>query len=61
MGRIFIIVSALIFVLSSCSHSYYIVRHAEKATQEANMSSDVPLTEKGRQRAGRRYCQYALR
>ena len=51
MGRIFIIVSALIFVLSSCSHSYYIVRHAEKATQEANMSSDVPLTEKGRQRA----------
>ena len=38
-------------VICSCSHSYYIVRHAEKATAEANMSSDVPLTEKGKERA----------
>jgi len=48
----FIVVSAFIFlVFSSCSHTYYVVRHAEKATQEANMSSDVPLSEQGRQRA----------
>jgi phosphohistidine phosphatase SixA len=40
-----------ILVLSSCTRTYYIVRHAEKATQEANMSSDVPLTDKGKQRA----------
>jgi len=40
-----------ILVFASCSHSYYIVRHAEKATQEANMTSDVPLTDKGSQRA----------
>jgi hypothetical protein len=41
----------LIIVLTSCSHSYYVVRHAEKATQETNMTSDVPLTEAGKQRA----------
>jgi phosphohistidine phosphatase SixA len=41
----------IVFTLCSCSHSYYIVRHAEKATQEANMSSDVPLTPAGEQRA----------
>jgi phosphohistidine phosphatase SixA len=51
MVRIFIVSSFIGLVFSSCSHSYYIVRHAEKATQEANMSSDVPLTEKGKQRA----------
>jgi phosphohistidine phosphatase SixA len=51
MTRILIILSCIILVCSSCSQSYYIVRHAEKATQEANMSSDVPLTEKGKQRA----------
>jgi phosphohistidine phosphatase SixA len=28
-----------------------VVRHAEKATQEANMNSDVPLSDKGKQRA----------
>ena len=41
----------LLILLASCSHRYYIVRHAEKATQAANMSSDVPLSEKGKQRA----------
>jgi 2,3-bisphosphoglycerate-dependent phosphoglycerate mutase len=51
MPRILIILSCTILVFSSCSHSYYIVRHAEKATQEANMSSDVPLTEAGKKRA----------
>ena len=51
MTRLPIIVLSIIFVFSSCSNSYYIVRHAEKATQEANMTSDVPLTAKGKQRA----------
>jgi len=35
----------------SCSQNYYVVRHAEKAVQEANMSSDVQLSEAGKQRA----------
>lgn len=39
------------FMLLSCSNYYYIVRHAEKAAQGQNMSSDVPLTEGGEQRA----------
>ncbi|HMU45845.1 MAG TPA: phosphoglycerate mutase family protein [Chitinophagaceae bacterium] len=39
------------FTLLSCSNYYYIVRHAEKAAQGQNMSSDVPLTEAGEQRA----------
>ena len=41
----------LLLILASCSHSYYVVRHAEKATQAANMSSDVPLSDKGKERA----------
>ena len=42
----------LLLVFAACSgQTYYIVRHAEKATQAANMSSDVPLSEKGKQRA----------
>jgi phosphohistidine phosphatase SixA len=51
MSRLFIVCSLMILVFSSCSQSYYIVRHAEKAAQEPNTSSDVPLTEEGRQRA----------
>lgn len=51
MARSCIVLSFILFIFSSCSHSYYIVRHAEKATAEANMSSDVPLTEKGKDRA----------
>ncbi len=35
----------------SCSQTYYVVRHAEKAVQEPNMTSDVPLSETGKQRA----------
>ena len=50
MGRVLIAIG-FILVFSSCSHSYYIVRHAEKTAQEANVTSDVPLTEKGKQRA----------
>lgn len=41
-----------LFVLSSCSRSYFIVRHAEKAPA-TNMSSDVPLSEEGKKRAER--------
>ena len=51
MTRFFIVCSLIVLVFSSCSHPYYIVRHAEKAAQETNKSSDVPLTEEGRQRA----------
>jgi len=35
----------------SCSHTYYIVRHAEKADATAGMSSDVSLSESGKKRA----------
>lgn len=36
----------------SCNyHSYYIVRHAEKEAAGPNMSSDVPLTTQGKDRA----------
>jgi len=42
----------LLILLSSCSrNTYYIVRHAEKANAMANMSSDVPLSAEGEQRA----------
>ena len=51
MPRIFIVLGFILLVFSSCSHTYYIVRHAEKATQGSNMSSDVPLTDEGKERA----------
>jgi phosphohistidine phosphatase SixA len=35
----------------SCSQTYYVVRHAEKAAQASNMSSDVQLSDAGKQRA----------
>lgn len=42
----------LIVVFSSCSKTtYYIVRHAEKATAVPNMTTDVPLNAAGEQRA----------
>lgn len=44
----------LFFSLSSCGHYIYVVRHAEKAVANNSdnmMSSDPPLTEKGKQRA----------
>jgi len=38
--------------LQACSStSYFIVRHAEKETQNANMTSDVPLSADGKARA----------
>ena len=40
------------FSITSCTHSYYVVRHAEKATVTGNMSAtDPPLSEAGTQRA----------
>lgn len=51
MTRFIITLSCILLIFSSCSHSYYIVRHAEKAVQEPNMSSDVPLSDIGKQRA----------
>jgi broad specificity phosphatase PhoE len=41
----------ILLACMSCTHSYYIVRHAERATAGPNMSSDVPLSEAGQQRA----------
>lgn len=48
--KLFLVIILLLCL--SCGHTYYIVRHAEKADAGANMmSSDVPLTEKGKERA----------
>lgn len=41
----------LLLLTTSCTHKVYVVRHAEKAVQEKNMSSDVPLSEAGEKRA----------
>ncbi len=41
-----------LFFLFSCSTTrYYVVRHAEKAAADNMMTSDVPLSEAGQQRA----------
>jgi phosphohistidine phosphatase SixA len=50
--RSFLIAVWAMVVFTSCSHTIYIVRHAEKATQTgSSMSSDVPLTDQGKARA----------
>jgi len=41
---------ATLFFASCGTTTYYVVRHAEKAVPIANMTSDVPLSEEGRQR-----------
>jgi 2,3-bisphosphoglycerate-dependent phosphoglycerate mutase len=43
------------FLLGSCSQTFYVVRHAEKAAAPAGnmMGTDVPLSEAGKQRAER--------
>ena len=41
----------LLLLTTSCTHKVYVVRHAEKAVLEKNMSSDVPLSEAGAMRA----------
>ncbi|MBI1783032.1 MAG: histidine phosphatase family protein [Sphingobacteriales bacterium] len=46
------ILSLLLFISAvASSQTVYIVRHAEKAAQAPNMSSDVPLSEAGVKRA----------
>jgi phosphohistidine phosphatase SixA len=51
MTRLLVISCFTLFIFSSCSHTYYVARHAEKMAQPANGSSDVPLSEQGAQRA----------
>ena len=41
----------LLVVFTSCGHTYYVVRHAEKAAAAPNMSTDVPLSQEREQRA----------
>lgn len=42
---------AFLVIFSSCSQTIYIVRHAEKAAVGTNMSSDVALSNEGKERA----------
>ena len=49
MFRITALLTALL--LTSCSSTYYIVRHAEKEAASSNMTSDVPLSAAGKERA----------
>ncbi len=46
--RLIIITLFFLSLFTSCSTTYYIVRHAEKSGE---MSQDPPLTEQGKQRA----------
>lgn len=51
----FVLVSLAAILLTACSHTYYVVRHAEKATPSAGPTmhtpNDPPLSEAGAQRA----------
>lgn len=50
--KLILTIVCYVILFSSCSPTtYYIVRHAEKATAQPGMSSDVPLSEKGTDRA----------
>lgn len=51
--RNFLILLLLPLLLIACSHTFYVVRHAEKATTNGNnmMSNDPSLTEAGKERA----------
>jgi phosphohistidine phosphatase SixA len=54
MIRRCLLLLGLFISLTACSQTYYIVRHAEKATVEGNpnmTATDPPLTEKGKARA----------
>lgn len=51
MNRFLTILSLFTVVLTSCGTTYYIVRHAEKAAPGPNMTSDVPLSPQGSERA----------
>jgi broad specificity phosphatase PhoE len=47
----FTLVLIIVLFVSCSTTNYYIVRHAEKETQKSNMSSDVPLSSTGKERA----------
>ena len=53
MKLFFLLLCSFLFV--SCSQTFYVVRHAEKAVPPAGnmMNTDVPLSETGQQRAGK--------
>jgi phosphohistidine phosphatase SixA len=46
-----LLLALIVLACTSCAHTYYVVRHAEKAAQGSGMSSDVPLSEQGQERA----------
>ena len=50
MKKVCLLIASFI-CLTACSHTYFVVRHAEKADPGAQMSSDVPLSEAGKARA----------
>ena len=51
-GSSILTITLSLILFTSCSrNTCYIVRHAEKAAANANMSSDVPLSAEGEQRA----------
>lgn len=51
--KYYLFVFCILFITSCSKTTYYIVRHAEKATAAPNMSSDVPLTDAGKARANK--------
>ena len=51
MNRILLVIILAFVAFTSSGQMFYIVRHAEKATQNANMSSDVELSDQGKERA----------
>ncbi len=52
MMRLLLLICCSVFIISCSKNTIYIVRHAEKAAATGNMmSSDVPLSEAGQQRA----------
>jgi len=48
--KAFCIVLLIALVITGCSHSYYVVRHAEKGSSATN-PSDPPLSSEGEKRA----------
>jgi broad specificity phosphatase PhoE len=51
MIRFLVCFSLLFCALNLSAQKIFVVRHAEKAVADPTMSSDVPLSEKGKQRA----------
>jgi phosphohistidine phosphatase SixA len=49
--KIISLLLSISLLLTACSRTYYVVRHAEKATPGPDMNKDVALTTAGEQRA----------